>query len=441
MRMMLNQLPSKLPFFPSPYPDELLYSIVSRYHQRACNTTSKLTRLLLFETDEICTDIAFPFRLKVLCNKLPDKTLLTVKRLIRKHTMLPLYSPFLPSTYSEENKKLMAGPVQSGRMFPLPKKGVKKYTTYPTKGIKTYLRFCPECVLSDLETYGESFWHRSHQIYGIDICHKHAEWLMESELSTTTSRQENIYVQPSERMFRSKRPQLHNASIKHHHRMAKSAAFILNNHNRESLDVYKTTQRHHTYLQRSGYATHLACVYLPRLKNDLVGFYKEHGFSTAPIEQLQYDKIIWLESLLKERWPYSHPINHLMLINYLGMSWKDFVLEEDLPFHPFGRGPWPCLNTAAPHFRYNVVEKCDMTGNEGVFSCSCGFKYMKRWPYKDDASHYKHQRVISYGDLWEKELLRLRNEENLNFTEIGRRLAILTSEAHIRYDALTLNRA
>jgi hypothetical protein len=39
------------------------------------------------------------------------------------------------------------------------------------------LRFCSACVEEEAKTYGESFWHRSHQYQGVRVCHKHNTWL------------------------------------------------------------------------------------------------------------------------------------------------------------------------------------------------------------------------------------------------------------------------
>jgi len=39
------------------------------------------------------------------------------------------------------------------------------------------MRVCPLCVKEDRERYGETYWHLSHQLQGIDVCHKHGCYL------------------------------------------------------------------------------------------------------------------------------------------------------------------------------------------------------------------------------------------------------------------------
>jgi hypothetical protein len=44
------------------------------------------------------------------------------------------------------------------------------------------LKFCPACAQEDMKSYGVSYWHRSHQIPGIEACYKHRVWLEHQEL-------------------------------------------------------------------------------------------------------------------------------------------------------------------------------------------------------------------------------------------------------------------
>lgn len=54
------------------------------------------------------------------------------------------------------------------------------FAVLPRNEGEQYLRFCPLCVNEDRETYGETYWHRKHQIRNMGICTKHRCRLMES---------------------------------------------------------------------------------------------------------------------------------------------------------------------------------------------------------------------------------------------------------------------
>ena len=51
---------------------------------------------------------------------------------------------------------------------------------------KKYLRYCPQCVKEDRERHGETYWHRKHQIYGVDVCSVHGCRLEESTIRNDT---------------------------------------------------------------------------------------------------------------------------------------------------------------------------------------------------------------------------------------------------------------
>ena len=46
-----------------------------------------------------------------------------------------------------------------------------------------YIRYCPECAKADREKYGETYWHREHQIPRIRVCPKHRCFLENSEIA------------------------------------------------------------------------------------------------------------------------------------------------------------------------------------------------------------------------------------------------------------------
>ena len=56
------------------------------------------------------------------------------------------------------------------------------FCVLPRNEREQYLRFCPMCVKEDREVYGETYWHRKHQIRNMSICTKHKCRLKESSV-------------------------------------------------------------------------------------------------------------------------------------------------------------------------------------------------------------------------------------------------------------------
>ena len=83
-----------LGFFPTPYPDELLYSLIARYHLRSGSISPKITLSELFGSTSTIATIDLPANLNNLTKRLQHLTPNHARDLIAKHTLYPLYQPF-----------------------------------------------------------------------------------------------------------------------------------------------------------------------------------------------------------------------------------------------------------------------------------------------------------------------------------------------------------
>lgn len=431
---------NKLPFFPSPYPDELLFSICARYHFRACNSSSAITANELFGSNRLNPLNYFPNSLQTLKERLPDKPHYSIKSILFKHTLLPLYVPFRSSSVYES----ICNAITSVNRIDSQLNNYIYSTNSDNLPMRRTLHFCHVCFHSDIKTYGEPYWHRCHQVHGVNICHKHMEWLMDSEVPIIgTTFQKVEYINLDVEILRRSKPLGDNVQIKSHYFFSTSVFWLLNVCSNDRLNYETTWNHYHILLQKLGYASYLGCINMEKLKIDLLRFCGENSNRMVDTTENISNLFNWLENVFFEENSPGDISYHLLLINFFGLTCEEFFDQKKLPFLPFGSGPWPCLNPAAPHYRENVVENCVLTFNdyflctEGIFSCTCGFEYTKRWPYKSEEDHYRFKRVNKYGEIWENELLYLRNIEVLNFSEIGRRLGIYGATAQLHYNMLT----
>lgn len=92
-------------------------------------------------------------------------------KLVLEHTMYPQYARFIPL---EQKKtalyRLAHDNCDAHHLF----------CVLPRSEGEQYLRFCPLCAEDDRKTYGETYWHRKHQIRNMSICTKHRCRLVES---------------------------------------------------------------------------------------------------------------------------------------------------------------------------------------------------------------------------------------------------------------------
>jgi hypothetical protein len=175
-----------LSFFPTPYPDEVLYSVLARYHIRSGNQSPKVTLRDLFDTTNVISTIDFPSHLQILSNKLSHFEVYTFENFVINHTLFRFYAPFLSAEKSQTVFDLMRF---NARGIIHTKTGIMASSVKTP----TFIRFCPQCLKEDFVRYGESYWHRLHQIPVVPVCHKHFCLLSDSKISISQLNRHSFY--------------------------------------------------------------------------------------------------------------------------------------------------------------------------------------------------------------------------------------------------------
>lgn len=173
--------------FPEIYPDELLYSQLARYHARSGNLAYIFTAEQLFQSKTVRPDVEFLNAYTSEALSIITSTM-SMENIIMKHTMFPYYGRFLkPERRSTAFDSLVNMQTDYRRLLPIPKNKTVRY-----------LRYCPICVQSDRERFGETFWHRVHQMVGIDICPTHRCLLIGSSIPTNSTASPNLITAEDE---------------------------------------------------------------------------------------------------------------------------------------------------------------------------------------------------------------------------------------------------
>ena len=160
-------------YFPEIYPDELMYSLLARYYVKSGYPCYWYVAEDLFQSKTVRPDIEFvnqytPAALQMITGDL------SIDDVILNHTMFPYYGRFLPK---ERRAKAFKALVQmQGNYHNLLPRAKRK------TNLERYLRYCPICAEADRERYGESYWHRVHQMQGVDICPYHHCRLVDSSV-------------------------------------------------------------------------------------------------------------------------------------------------------------------------------------------------------------------------------------------------------------------
>jgi hypothetical protein len=168
-----------LSFFSILYPDELLYSGLARYHIRSGNHKFRQTDLDLFgySSQQACR-VTLTNNLKGLVKQIAHISDYGVRLLMENHTLYPFYAGFLTPI---EIRKLESATIEKRNGSILEH---AKVDLDSTSDRRKHLKFCPECFDTEVEQYGEPYWHRFHQIPGMEICTKHRILLLDSTVLT-----------------------------------------------------------------------------------------------------------------------------------------------------------------------------------------------------------------------------------------------------------------
>lgn len=170
-----------LSFFPAPYPDELLYSVLSRYHLLSGNRYPAFTNSQLFGTEGHSINFLYAFKgLRYMVGELPSGVV-DIKSLVDSHTLTPYVLRFAPKKRKREVYDYLLTGAGSDRQTSNSFLTMRQFM--PSE--ENAMRYCPKCVIEDRKKYGEAYWHCTHQIQLLPICDIHGCNLVDSPLLFT----------------------------------------------------------------------------------------------------------------------------------------------------------------------------------------------------------------------------------------------------------------
>ncbi len=401
--------------YPTPYGDEILYSRNARYGDIMRYPSDNDLSIELFGKRTTAV-VDLPTRLGHLaaaltCGRdpasLPDEAKLTVDQLIDHHTLLPYYALTLPEDRLARIRQEMVGDTASVRLSA----GVV------SRGapIVRRLRYCSRCVDNQRKEHGECYWRRVHQAPGVIICPDHGEWLRESDVVVHRDAVDLVAFVPAEHAIDETGP----IELEDLHpfrdqclMIARSTAWLLDHPVKGEIANIKARYRRSLYdrrlmswkgnrLNREGLIRAFNSHYTPSLLNALGCSLDVRGRAES-----------WLQRIVQDASPAQPPMFHLMLMAFFGHTIDTFL---DLPVdsHPFGDGPWPCLNKVSDHHGALRIHDCTVymgsaKAPTGLFRCDdCGFTYGRGGPDQSPDDRDRYAFVEEYGPVWEGVLARI----------------------------------
>lgn len=176
---------SSIPYnLPPSYPDELWYSRLARYHRRSgnlrtCTTMRELGTKLLNVNHKMdiynsCSAIVNFYEAR------NDEE--GFWKAIRENTL----DPFSLRFYTVKKRKEYYTALHQPKRKTID-------LVYRMESNVPSLRYCPLCYQEDVQTYGESYWHRLHQIQAVTICPVHQCQILYANISVTQKSTHILY--------------------------------------------------------------------------------------------------------------------------------------------------------------------------------------------------------------------------------------------------------
>lgn len=305
-------------FFPYMYKDETFYSLVSMYRVWSGNTNSKALLRELYGKESVTASKHLPSNFIDLKHKLPSNYEVSIEEFINETTLCKYYLAF--SDYERANI-----------VFELMKSGDGS-RIFSILGLSNNnmnnLKYCKECIREDKEKYGESYWHREHQISGILICDKHNTLLFEVLNEDIKNRQKFININHFNYKDKEIVVELGEEIIKKQIYLINNSRYLLND-----FYAHKNNEFFRDYyinkLVMLGIADGKHKVNQDILHKRFIEFYGHKYLQLLGCDVSVADNNSWLTKITRKHRTFFHPLYHLLMIYFLGIDIKELFNSRE----------------------------------------------------------------------------------------------------------------
>lgn len=318
------------PAFLSWLPGETLFSLVSRHHYFWGYTLSARTCEHFFDHPRAGSQHDLPSRLSHFVARTVGR-FGNGQKIATGHTLLAYYAAFVSAGELENAIACMAGGSVAHLKFRLGILTSRFRANHPLKA-------CAACMTEDRAAFGWAYWHVDHQYPGVWICQKHDESLRESTLKATGVERFHWHL-PSEEHFREwpteKRIAIQGAQAE----LQSLSGQVLDLVSQASVQKIDTSRLHEVYraeLVRRQWVSSGGSFRMPVIASSFL----DHVKNLRVLPELEAlpataeEAVTQLGRLLRPPRSGTHPLRHLVLINWLFGSAETFWLAYSSALNP-----------------------------------------------------------------------------------------------------------
>ena len=301
-------------------PGETLFSLVARHHHFRGNTLAAHTCEQFFGHPRAGSQHDLPSRLSHFVSR-TGECFGKVDEIAKEHTLLAYYAAFLSATELADVTASMAGDSVAHLKLRLGILTSRFRANHPLKA-------CEVCIAADRADFGWAYWHLEHQYPGMWVCQRHGQLLKESILKATGVERFQWHL-PAKENFRawpagmSAATQGEQSAIKS---LSKLVVELVSQASSRSIDTYRLNEVYRAELDRRSWMTAGGSLRMPAI----TASYLEHvkhlrvlpEFEALP--ETPEEATTQLGRMLRPPRSGTHPLRHLVLINWLFGSAESF---------------------------------------------------------------------------------------------------------------------
>lgn len=299
-------------------PDETVFSYASRYHVISGNVDARKSARQLFGDAGSGYQHDLPSGIGEFVRRTSGRLGATLD-VIHEHTLLPYYLPFRTERECEDALDAMISPRIGALKFRLGLLTGRFRANHPLKA-------CRACMHDDVDKHCVPYWHLCHQLPGVWICIHHGELLLESTVKSTGVGRFQWFL-PCLDELRVVVPEgLHGANCSRLLLFAELANALRNFPMKFRLDTVVLSPTYATALERLGLKNLAGRRHLREAGRELSEFLA--ALRVIPelhaLPANDQASTTMLGRMLGPARNGTHPIRHLVLVQWLFGSWCQF---------------------------------------------------------------------------------------------------------------------
>jgi hypothetical protein len=311
-------------------PGETLFSLISRHHYFSGQALSARTCVQFFGHPRAGSQHDLPSRLAHFVSR-TDGCFGDIETVAKNHTLLAYYASFISPEELENAIACMAGISVAHLKLRLGVLTSRFRANHPLKS-------CEACMTEDRSAFGWAYWHVEHQYPGAWICHRHGQQLRESMLKATGVGRFQWHL-PAVKHFRQwpleTRQALNDGKV-----ALQSLSCLVTDLTASASDRSVDTSRLHEVYRaefvRREWVTQGGSFRMPAIAASFLDHVK-HLRAIPELEALPTtaeESESQLGRLLRPPRSGTHPLRHMVLINWLFGSAEAFWQAQKSAFNP-----------------------------------------------------------------------------------------------------------